>query len=345
MAERKDYYKILGINKNASENEIKSAFKKLAVTWHPDKFATESEEKKKEAEEKFKDINEAYSVLSDKEKRAQYDNPQPEGFDGWCGFNPFDPFGRSSQQQRVNIGTDIRLTLNVSIEEAYKGTLKKLKFKKKEHCSECNGTGSKDGIESACPHCNGTGMFREESRNGNSFFIKQSPCPFCGGSGKTIKNPCEKCNGTGLEQKEVIEEFEVPSGVFTGAGMTINGKGNMPKGEGIPGTIQLVFNVLNDDYYQIDPNNIININHIEEVPFNEALLGCEREVTLIDGTKKKIKIEEGCQDGKKYLFRGKGMPNIMQPYNGNGDFIVMIKFKYPTKLSKDQKELLKNWKW
>ena len=343
MAERKDYYKILGVRNDATEEEIKKAYKNLAIKFHPDKFATETEEKKKEAEEKFKEINEAYSILSDKNKREQYDNPQPEGF----GFPfDFDPFGMRQRQPVVNIGSDISIHIQLSIEEAYKGTLKKLKFKRKEHCSVCNGTGSSDGIETACPYCKGTGMLREESRNGNAFFVRQTQCPYCGGTGKTIKNPCKHCNGTGLEQKEVIEEFDIPAGIVTNATKNIVGKGNMPKGEGIPGNIFLHFTVNNDDYYTIEPYSPIDVNHIEEVPFNEALLGCKREIKLLDGTKKTIKLEENCKDGKKYLFRGKGLPNIIHYQHGEpGNFIVTIKFKYPEKLSDEQKELLKNWKW
>ena len=340
MAERKDYYKILGVDKNASEDEIKKSYKKLAIQFHPDKFATESEEKKKEAEEKFKEINEAYSVLSDKEKRAQYDNPQPEGF-GWNPFGGFNPFA-AQQQQRVNIGTDIRINVHVSIEEAYNGILKKIKFKRHEHCPDCNGTGSKDGTETVCPYCKGTGMFREESRQGNAFFVKTYPCPKCGGTGQIVKDPCKKCKGTGLVQNEVIEEIDVPSGVFTNATMTLNGKGNEPKGEGIPGNMHVIFTVDNNDYYQIENQNIV---HIEEVPFNEALLGCEREITLIDGTKKTIKLEEGCENGKGYIVKGKGMPIITTPYGGYGDFLIRIKFKFPKKLSKQQKALLKEFKW
>lgn len=343
----KNYYDILGISseeRQLSEDEFNKICKKkyynLCNLWHPDKFATESEEKKKEAEEKFKEINEAYSVLSDKNKRAQYDNPQPEGFGGMpFGFNPFNPFG--NRQERINKGSDIVLNIKLSIEEAYKGTLKKLKFKKKVHCSSCNGTGSEDGNETTCPYCHGTGMFREESNNGNMFFVKQTVCPNCGGTGKVIKNKCKHCNGTGLEEQEVIEEFEIPAGIFTGAAMNMEGKGNMPKGEGIPGDIILSFTVNNDDYYQVKNLDIV---HIEEIPFNEALLGTEIEVKLLDGTTKKIKIEEGTPDGKNYLIRGKGMPDIRYFLN-YGNFIVTIKFKYPKKLSSEQKELLKQFKW
>lgn len=344
MTERKDYYKILGVDKNATEDEIKKQYKKLAIQFHPDKFATESEEKRKEAEEKFKDINEAYSVLSDKDKRAQYDNPMPEGFPHGFGFG-FNPFGQQGHQQRINVGTDIKLNIKVSIEEAYNGILKKLKFKKKVHCPDCNGTGSKDGKEKVCPHCGGTGMFREESRNGAMFYIKQYPCPHCGGTGQIVSDPCKKCNGSGLVDEEVIEEIDVPAGVFTNAALTMNGHGNMPKGDGVPGNLYIVFIVNDDEYYKMSGNNNGDVMHYEYVPFNEALLGCEREIKLLDGTTKKIKLEENCPDGKSYKFTGKGMPLQLFGYNGNGNLNVIIKYKYPNKLTEEQKNVLKQFKW
>ena len=342
MAENKDYYKILGVERNATEDEIKKRYKHLAVEFHPDKFATASEEERKEAEDKFKEINEAYSVLSNKEKRAQYDNPQPEGWDSpfFHGFNPFgNPF---RQERRVNVGTDIKINVHVSLEDAYNGTLKKIKFKRKEHCPDCNGTGSSDGTETTCPYCKGTGMFREERRQGNAFFSTQYPCPKCGGTGKTIKNPCKKCSGTGLVQNEVTEEIDIPSGIFSGAAMQFEGKGNFPKGEGIPGSMIIVYTIDNDENYKVEGLNII---HEEEVPFNEALLGCAREVKLIDGTNKKVTIPECCENGKEFVFSGKGMPNIQNPFGGNGDFIIRIKYKLPKKLNKEQKNVLKSFQW
>ena len=355
MAE-KDYYQILGVDRNASEDEISKAFKKLALQYHPDRWVGKSEKEQKEAEEKFKDINEAYQVLSDTDKRARYDNPmsdEPGGFEGgfnpFGGYNPFtgegfDPFGmfRNRQQQKVVVvGDDINITIDVSIYDAYNGGKKNITYIKKVHCSDCNGTGSADGKEKICPYCNGTGMISEQKRNGYMISIKTRPCNHCNGTGKIVENPCKTCNGSGLKTITVTEQIEIPRGIFDGAQIAFPDLGSEPKGEGRNGHLIVTYRVKEDDYFKID--GYCNVYHIENIKFNEALLGCEREIKFLDGTTKKIKIPEGTKDNTNFTYNGKGMLNIQ---NGKiEDYNVIVNYVYPKKLTKEQKKTLEDFKW
>jgi len=349
MAE-KDYYQILGVDRNATKDEINHAFKKLALQFHPDRWVGKSEKEQKEAEEKFKDINEAYQTLSDPDKRAKYDNPVNDDFGAWDdfgGFNPFngsfDPFKmfRNRQQQRVIIGDDINITIDVTIYEAYNGAKKNITYIKKVHCPDCNGTGSADGKEKTCPHCNGTGTISEKKQNGYMISIITKPCPHCNGTGKIIENPCKTCNGSGLKTVTVTEQIEVPKGIFNGAQIDFPNLGSEPKGEGRNGHLIVTYRIKEDDYFKID--GFCNVYHIENVKFNEALLGCEREIKFLDGTTKKIKIPEGTKDNTNFTYNKKGMFNIQ---NGNTeDYNVIIKYVYPEKLTKEQKKMLEEFKW
>lgn len=352
MAE-KDYYQILGVDKNASEEEIKSAYRKLAMKWHPDRWVNEPDDKKKEAEEKFKEIAEAYETLSDPDKKARYDNPTSEGFGGFGGFeegfNPFtgrgfDPFGmfRNRQKQRVVVvGDDINITIDVSIYDAYNGGKKNVTYVKKVHCPDCNGTGSADGKEKTCPYCNGTGMISEQKQQGYMTTIFSRPCSHCNGTGKIVENPCKTCNGSGLKVVTVTEQIEIPKGIFNGAQIAFPNLGSEPKGEGKNGNLIVTYRVKEDDYFKID--GYCNVYHIENIKFNEALLGCEREIKFLDGTTKKIKIPEGTKDNTNFTYNGKGMFNIQ---NGNTeDYNVIVNYVYPKKLTKEQKKMLEDFKW
>lgn len=342
MAE-KNYYEILGVQKTATDDEIKKAFKKLAMQFHPDRFAGKPEKEQKEAEAKFKDINEAYHVLSDPKKRQEYDNPTPEGFPGFPpGFDPFGVFRRRSGSV-MNIGSDVFINMQISIYEAYSGIKKKITYQREEHCPDCNGTGSIDGKEVACPHCGGTGMIKEESVNGYMHTINMNPCPYCNGTGKIVQNPCKSCNGTGLKIKTITEEVEIPKGAFNGAQLQINGLGNAPKGNGYNGNLILNISIAPDPYFTLD-NKSFDIIHYENIKFNEAMLGCEREIRFIDGTTKKLTIHECTKDKEVIVYHGKGMFNVQQNY-GYGDYRVIINYIYPTTLNKDQKKMLEEFKW
>lgn len=337
----KDYYDILGVSENATEEEINKAFKKLALKWHPDRWVNGTDEEKKTAEEKFKELSEAKDILTNPQKREQYDM-QRNGPDlsGMGGFDPFDII-RQHQRNMVIKGDDVFITVNLTFKEAYEGTTKEVRYKKNVKCHHCNGTGSEDGQTQTCPHCNGTGMITETQQRGNMIFQNMHPCQYCHGTGKIVKNPCKQCNGTGIEEAECIEMLRIPPGVFTGARMSMKGKGSSPMEKGIDGDLIINFNVSINPYYgRPDEETLV---HHEKVPFVDALLGCEREVNVPDGTKIKIKLHELTKDGEEFVQYGKGFPNIIQGNPQRGDYIVVIDYIYPSKLTKKQKDLLKNF--
>ena len=353
MAE-KNYYDILGLDKNCSQEDINKKFKKLALQYHPDRWVGKPEKEQKEAEEKFKEINVAYQTLSDPDKRAQSDNPNPfggaNGFNPFAGFNPFgddpfggfNPFGRGNvRQEHINVGSDIHTTINVTLSDAYNGGKKKITIEKQVHCSDCNGTGSADGEETTCPHCHGTGMISKKTVEGYMTSIISSPCPHCHGTGKIIKNPCKSCNGTGLKIKTVTQEIEIPKGVFDGVQIVYEGLGNEPKGKGKNGDLIIQYKVENNDYFKVKGIDII---HEENIKFNEAMLGCEREISFMDGTKQKLTIPEGTKDNTQFTYKNKGMFNL-QTRDGYGNYIVVVKYVYPNKLSDEQKKILEGFKW
>ena len=252
MSERKDYYSILGVPKDASEEDIKKSYRKFAMQFHPDRWANSSEKEKKEAEEKFKDIGEAYEVLSDPQKRNRYDNGGMD-FD-FNGFDPMDIFRRMSGmgggfdddpfanlfgrgRQRVNKGSDIHADVTITIEEAYKGGKRTIQVQKQKKCPHCNGTGSSDGKDHICPKCNGTGMETEMKRFGpGQFFSSSRPCSMCHGTGKGRNvSQCIHCGGSGFVSEFLTEEVEIPRGVDDGMAFRIEGMGNAPEGNGING--------------------------------------------------------------------------------------------------------------
>lgn len=337
----KDYYKILGVDKNADENTIKSAFRKLSKEWHPDRWVGKTEKEQKDAEEKFKEISEAYDVLSDKEKRAQYDNPHM----GWSDFfEGMSPFGRRNTQT-VKVGRAIRLNLTISLKEAYKGVDKDVTFKRKVNCTHCNGTGTIDKQVHTCQHCNGTGQYVHRETRGNMMFQQITTCPYCGGTGRETlndKDKCKYCDGSGLEQIEVSQHITLPAGLFEGIEVNIGNYGHEPVGGGMMGMLTIVIHVEKDDYFTQEG---FNLKHIEKIKFNEALLGCEKEIQFIDGTKTKIKIPQMSKDGSVIYFgMGKGLPKIREiddSYGNNGDYTVIIEHEYPQKFTEEQCKKLK----
>lgn len=335
----KDFYKILGVSKDCSENDIKNAFKKLAKRYHPDKYATASEQERKDAEEKFKEISEAYDVLSNPDKRRQYDNGGMD-FDISDIFSNFSPFGRTRRQQ-VNKGTNVKAYVFLTLKEAYNGATKSINITRNKSCSSCNGTGSADGLDTTCPHCKGTGIITETKQMApGSFSMRQGPCHYCHGTGKIIKNPCKKCNGSGLQSDTTTEKYDIPKGAVNGLIINVPGAGNAPNGNGINGDLHIEIVIKEDSYFKkIDE---INLVHYAEIPFNECLLGFEKEFECIDGTKVKVKAPELTQHGKSFIFKGKGMPHYNNP-NVIGDYAVVINYKLPTSLTNEQKKKLKEF--
>ena len=352
--EKRDYYEVLGVSKNATEAEIKSAYKKLAIKYHPDRNPDN-----KEAEEKFKEAAEAYDVLHDPEKRQRYDQFGHAGMGGNGGFgggasmNMDDIFsmfgdifgghgfggfggfggggGRRRQQSR---GADLRLKVKITLNEVATGTTKKFKVRKNVACQHCNGTGSEDGRQETCSQCNGSGYVTRTVDTMLGRMQTQTACPQCGGTGKTIKNKCTKCNGEGVVAGEEVIEIKIPAGVMDGMVLNVEGKGHAAKNAGIPGDIQVYIEVEEHPELERDNNNLI-YNLLLDVP--TAVLGGPAEIPTLDG-KVKIKIEPGTQPGKIMRLRGKGLPSVQGYGYGTGDMIVNIGVYIPETLNREEKE-------
>lgn len=364
MEEKKDYYKILGVSEDEKKlhgeefkNLISKKYKKLALKWHPDRWATASEEEKKTAEEKFKEISEAKEVLSDDNKRAQYDNG---GFDfNSAGFDPMDVFrkmyssfggfgdyfhGFGGQEQRVIKGADIHIVVDLTLQEAFDGCSKEIKYSRMKACSRCNGTGSSDGKTTACPRCHGSGMVEEVNRRGANFTsVIRHVCPDCNGTGKKISSPCPDCHGTGFENESISQKVQIPKGITNGDIFSIEGAGNAPEGgSGVNGDVIMEIHVADNEYYEISDKDGISLIHYDDVPITDCLLGFEKEYSCIDGSMVKVKAPELTQNDAVFVFKGKGMPYWRNP-SLRGNYIVVIRYKLPSKLSKKQKELLKEF--
>lgn len=366
----KDYYSILGLSEDDKalqgkefNDKLSKQFRKLSLKWHPDKWVDGTEAEKKEAEEKFKEIAEAYSVLSDEEKRNQYDNRGSGGFNPFPnGFNPFgpggpfsnmggpfgfgfDPFGQQhgpSGPPPIN-GSNILIDVMITLEEAYNGTMKTVKYQKEVECSHCHGTGSEDGKTHECSHCHGSGQLAHTQRQGNMSFTTFTTCPYCGGTGREPSQKCHVCGGIGYTTQTEEKEIPVPRGVDNGTTMGYSGLGNPGKNGGSDGALEVRFTIKNDAYFKRKNENLI---HIEEVPFTDALLGFSREIKCIDGTTVPLKMPELTKDGAEIVYPGKGMPTLDRfGRNGpTGSYSVFIKYKLPNKLTKKQKELLEKFR-
>ena len=359
MAQKRDYYEVLGVSKGASEQEIKKAYKKMAIKYHPDRNPGD-----KEAEEKFKEAAEAYDVLHDPQKRQRYDQFGHEGlsgaggfgggagmnmddifsmfgdiFGGHSGFGGFGGFGGSRGQQRYR-GGDLRLKVSLTLQEVASGVTKKFKVRKKVNCTHCNGSGSENGKTETCSTCQGTGYV---TRTVNSMFGRmqtQSPCPTCNGQGTVIKNKCKECGGEGVVNGDEVIEVQIPAGVADGMVLTVEGKGHAGKMNGIPGDIQVYIEVQKHDELTRDNNNLI-YNLLLDLP--TAVLGGTAEIPTLDG-KVKIKIEAGTQPGKIMRLRGKGLPSVQGYGYGIGDLIVNIGVYIPETLQKDEVQMFEKMK-
>lgn len=331
----KNYYDILGVNKDATDAEIKKAYKKLSIKWHPDKHVNDTPEKQKEAEEKFKEISEAYSVLSDKDKRAKYDNPNSNYNDGWGSYeDAFNMFRNryANNKRQPKKGTNTVADLNITIEDIYTGAVKNIKYKRKVRCEHCRGKG---GETHTCPKCNGTGIIEVREVNGNTISIYTNVCDTCGGNGFIIDSKCNYCNGTGFKTAEssIIVNINnidpnIPEGIYGYS----NYGGNESRDEDGPdgGVVLRITKDLKG--FNIDGNNIIKTI---DIPFYDMVLGGTYTLTLPNNKNVNIKIPENRKDGDQLRLRGKGL--------NNGDFIVLLKTTYP-KLTEDNKKLLKTIK-
>ncbi len=360
MAKR-DYYEVLGVDKNASEEEIKKAYRKIAIKYHPDRNPGD-----KEAEEKFKEAAEAYDVLHDAQKRQQYDQfgfngPAGAGgfggfsggefsmddifsmfgdvFGGRGGFGGFGGFGGGGYRQPAqHRGSDLRLKVKLSLQEVASGVTKKFKVKKDITCPHCHGTGAENGSASeTCPTCHGSGV---EIRTQQSIFgmmQTQTVCHTCGGEGKVIKNKCHECAGTGVVKGEEVVEISIPAGVAEGMVVNVPNKGNAGRHNGIPGNIQVFISEEPNDTFVRDGNDLI-YNLLLDFP--TAALGGNVEIPTIDGSKVKIKIDPGTQPGKTLRLRGKGLPAVQRYGSGTGDVVVNISVYVPKTLSREEKETL-----
>lgn len=356
MNKYKDLYEILGLSRDASDNDIKKAYKKLALKYHPDRQGGKSESEKKQAEEKFKSLSFAYSILSDPEKKQRYDqfgitDDQPQmnsGFDPSEIFKHFmggfghmfgdeeddSPFGnffghRNTRQNRgPQKGQSIRMQIPVSIEEICNGIHKDIEYNINAKCSKCNGAGG-EGIET-CSHCHGTGMITETQQYGFSIIQNSHPCQYCGGTGKTMKHKCSKCNGTGFETKTVKQRIDINPGIDNGYQMMFNGKGYESKDGGPIGDLLLDFIYQYDtSKYSIQGNTIYEI---VEIPYYDCIIGCEREVTLPNKEKIKIKVQEYSKDNTLIMTNKRF---------GTKSYCYVVKVKMPTYIKSKEKDLLK----
>ena len=359
--EKRDYYEVLGVEKNASADEIKKAYRKKAIQYHPDRNPGD-----KEAEEKFKEAAEAYDVLSNPEKRARYDqfghagvsgaagNGGPFGgfgggmsmddifsmfgdiFGGHGGFGGFSGFGGGGgAQQRRHRGSDLRVKVKLTLKEISTGVEKKFKLKKYVPCPHCHGSGAEGngGVET-CPTCQGTGSVIRNQQTILGTMQTRTTCPTCGGEGHIIKNKCKECGGEGIVYGEEIVTVKIPKGVAEGMQLSMSGKGNAGKHNGIPGDLLILVEEEPDKELIRDENDLI-YNLL--LSFPTAALGGTVEIPTIDG-KVKVKIEPGTQPGKVLRLRNKGLPSV-NGY-GTGDLLVNVSIYVPETLGKDEKKAL-----
>lgn len=361
---KRDYYEVLGVSKSANAEEIKKAYRKLAMKYHPDRNPDD-----KEAEEKFKEAAEAYEILSNDEKRAKYDRFGHEGFKGgqdFHGFNNaqdifshfsdifggggfgggssiFDEFfggGGSSQRGRQRTtgtpGQDLKVTLRLTLEEIATGTTKKIKLKKYNVCKTCNGTGAKDSASyQTCSVCSGTGEVKQVSRSLFGQFVNIAPCQNCNGTGKIITKPCAACHGDGRIYEDSTIKINIPAGVTDNSYMTLRGEGSVGKNGGSAGDIIVIFKELPHPHFVRDGDNII---YELSISYPEAVLGTEVEIPTLTG-RAKLKIEPGTQAGKFLKMREKGIQHLNR--HGAGDQLVKINIHVPRKVNSQEKELLR----
>lgn len=349
----KNYYNILEITdeeKNLPWDEfvkvVKKNYRRLSQVWHPDKHCDDTEEEAQKAEERFREINEAYEVLSDQQKKSQYDNPMPPGFDFMGGMNPFDIFGgfnpfgnrQRAKERQGNVGSSIRISLGLTIEEIYTGVEKTIKYKRQEPCDTCNGSGLGDGGSyQQCPVCHGTGM--EIKVNG--YMQQMSTCRNCGGSGTVATKVCDTCHGSGMKTVDHEITIKIPKGIHDGMELVMQGEGCLSNHkDGIPGDLYIVireeegetFVRRGDDiYFQL------------QVPVITAIMGGSLNVTTIDGKTLKADIPNGTEEGKHIRFSGKGIP-VYGKEGRFGHMIGITKIMIPESINDEERRILSELK-
>lgn len=361
MADKRDYYEVLGLQKGASADDIKGAYRKAALKWHPDRWVSGTDEEKKTAEAKFKEASEAYSVLSDPDKKAKYDQFGFAGVDGaagqdWSqgfgnledilnnlfggafggfgGFSGFGGFGGgASQGQRVVRGRDIRTRVKVTLEELASGCEKEVTIERNRPCPDCGGRGARNSSDvKTCPTCKGSGQVQNVV---NSLFgrtISYATCPQCGGSGKVVSNPCGKCKGSGLVRVKETVKVRIPAGVENGMQLSMRGEGHSAPHGGVNGDLLVIVEELPHAQFKREGENLF---YTRVIGVTDAILGCEITIPCLDGPYK-LKLEAGTQSGTVHRLRGKGLPSV-NGY-GKGDIYVKIIVWIPRKLSKSEKE-------
>ncbi len=368
MATKRDYYEVLGVNKNATEDEIKKAYRKLAKKYHPDA----NPDNKEEAEAKFKEVNEAYENLSDPQKRKMYDqfgHNGPQGFGGQggpfgqggyysyssSGFDNFGDFGdlgdifssifgggfgggrtSSSKRNGPSKGADLNVRMEITFEQAYSGVEKEIVITRDEECNVCHGTGAKPGTSPIkCPTCHGTGQVTQVQNTILGQMQTTRTCSACHGTGEIINEPCENCRGKGTVRKQPKIKVKIPAGIDDNQTVVLRGEGEPGKKGGAKGDLYITVKVKRHSIFTRKGNNVLC-----EIPITitQATLGAELEIPMVDGSKEKYKIPEGTQTGSKFNIRNKGFKSINS--NSTGDFIFTVTVQTPKKLSKEQRELL-----
>ena len=357
--EKRDYYEVLGVSKSADATEIKKAYRKLALKYHPDKNPGD-----KEAEEKFKEAAEAYDVLSNEEKKRRYDQFGHAGvggagqggfgggmsmddifsqfgdiFGSFGGFSGFGGFGGGRSARRVNRGTNLRVKVKMNLQEIATGIEKKIKVKKYVACQHCNGTGAKDGKSySTCSTCKGSGQVTRVQNTILGAMQTTSTCPTCEGEGKIINEKCTFCNGEGVLMSEEVISINIPAGVGEGMQLSLSGKGNAARRGGVNGDLIVLIEEEEHPELVRDGNDLL---YNVFIGYPEAVLGETVEIPTIEG-KVKVKIEAGTQPGKILRLRGKGLPDV-NGY-GKGDLLAKVNVWIPKNLSKDEKKLVEKMK-
>ncbi|MBR1644179.1 MAG: molecular chaperone DnaJ [Bacteroidales bacterium] len=360
MAKR-DYYEVLGVDKGASADDLKKAYRKLALKYHPDRNPGD-----KEAEEKFKEAAEAYGVLSDADKRARYDQFGHAGVDGMGGmgggaemnmddifsqfgsifgdlfgggargFSGFGGFGGASQggRRHVQHGSNLRIKVRLTLEEIERGAEKKIKVNKYVPCKDCGGSGSQDNSYDTCPHCHGAGVVTEVRRTFLGQMQTQSVCPHCGGEGRTIKNKCHTCHGDGIVKSEEIISITIPAGVEDGMQLSMTGKGNAAPRNGVPGDLIIL---VEEEKHPLFERDGVDLLHNIYISYPDAVLGTTVEIPTLNG-KAKVKLDAGTPSGKILRLKGKGLPEL-NGY-GRGDLLVNVQVWVPKTVTREEKELL-----
>ncbi|HMK84119.1 MAG TPA: molecular chaperone DnaJ [Candidatus Bathyarchaeia archaeon] len=350
--EKRDYYEVLGVQRNATKDQIKSEYRKLALKYHPDR------NKSQDAEERFKEISEAYAVLSDDQKRTQYDRFGHAGIDsrystedifrgvnfdeifrdigfGIGGFGSiFETFFGGRRTRGPPRGQDLRYNLEITLEQAYAGLSPEIEVPRNERCPECGGSGARPGTSTKkCSECNGMGQVQHVQVTGFMQFARVEPCRKCRGRGVIIEKPCNRCHAAGIVELQRRISVKIPPGVDTGSQLVLRGEGDAPNGSGENGDLYVVVNVRPHQIFQRDDNNLVcNV----DISFSKATLGGEVEVPTMDGAAK-ISIPAGTQNGVVFRLKKKGMPELRN--YGRGDELVIIRVKTPTKLTQRQRDL------